>query len=37
MRQHGFESTTILLAGSPVAFGLAALSYYTVEAWFRKN
>jgi peptidoglycan/LPS O-acetylase OafA/YrhL len=37
MREHGFEPATILLVGGPAAFGVAALSYYTVEAWFRKG
>lgn len=37
MRQHGLPPATILLVGGPAAFGIAALSYYTVEAWFRKG
>ena len=37
MRMHDISAWTKLLVGAPIAFGIAAASYYTVEAWFRKR
>lgn len=34
--KHDHTAWTKLLVGAPLAFGIAAISYYTVEAWFRK-
>ena len=36
MWKHELSAMTKLLVGAPIAFGIAAASYYTVEAWFRK-
>lgn len=37
MRVHEYSAWTKLLVGAPISIGIAALSYYTVEAWFRKT
>lgn len=37
MWMHEYSAATKLLIGAPIAIGIAALSYYTVEAWARKG